>query len=332
MVRSGDGTNRSVPSAGDHAILLDHRRRPREIWQTTGISIAPRGSVSEEFVWRDGAESVEDYVAAARLLFDDLSRRLRFKMLDRIEIVFESFEVVWPPAAVRRSKWLEPKFSQGLALIRRLDHVRAAARDLVSVLDRMETAVMIVGANLRPRLLNKAAERILLRNDRLRLRDGRLRALIPAEDEAIGSAVARSIRKDAPPARQPEGMDGASFEISRAVGRPPYRLRALAMPGDCLVAERLTLLLLDDPETRSDGRPADEAYFVRAFSLTPAEARLAAQLGCGASQTNAANALGIARNTARSQLRAIFDKVDVHRQSELVLLLQNARTLRLSVS
>jgi DNA-binding CsgD family transcriptional regulator len=57
------------------------------------------------------------------------------------------------------------------------------------------------------------------------------------------------------------------------------------------------------------------------FRLTTAEARLASRLATGTSLDHAADALGIARNTARAQLRAVFAKTDTSRQAELVALL-----------
>src|SRR3546814_10771525 len=45
-----------------------------------------------------------------------------------------------------------------------------------------------------------------------------------------------------------------------------------------------------------------------AFGLTPAEARLAAQLKRGFALKEAAQALEISVNTARNQLKSIFDK------------------------
>jgi DNA-binding CsgD family transcriptional regulator len=56
----------------------------------------------------------------------------------------------------------------------------------------------------------------------------------------------------------------------------------------------------------------------RAFGLTPAEARLASIIAEGLNPERAAEQLGISRVTARNQLKAIFEKTDMHRQSELV--------------
>ena len=57
------------------------------------------------------------------------------------------------------------------------------------------------------------------------------------------------------------------------------------------------------------------------FGLSPAEARLASILAAGIDLRAAAEELGVARGTARNQLKAIFAKTGAHRQSELVELL-----------
>jgi DNA-binding CsgD family transcriptional regulator len=55
--------------------------------------------------------------------------------------------------------------------------------------------------------------------------------------------------------------------------------------------------------------------------LTPSETRLAALLARGLSIETAAMELRIARQTARNQLKSVFAKTGVHRQSELVSLI-----------
>ena len=60
---------------------------------------------------------------------------------------------------------------------------------------------------------------------------------------------------------------------------------------------------------------------MRSFGLTPAETRLALKLQVGLTLAECGRDLDISVNTARNQLRAIFDKLGLRRQSEL------ARTL-----
>jgi DNA-binding CsgD family transcriptional regulator len=83
------------------------------------------------------------------------------------------------------------------------------------------------------------------------------------------------------------------------------------------------VIVLIDLETRR--QPPEDALRV-AFGLTAAEARLATRLASGEALEAVADELGIAKETARSQLKAIFGKTGVHRQSEFVALL--ARLLK----
>jgi DNA-binding CsgD family transcriptional regulator len=97
----------------------------------------------------------------------------------------------------------------------------------------------------------------------------------------------------------------------------PLGLKSVA---DNPFARCRALVVLIDPESRR--KPA-EAVLRSALDLTAAEARLAARLGCGEALDRAADKLGIAKTTARNELRAIFTKTGVHRQAELVALLAN---------
>ena len=65
----------------------------------------------------------------------------------------------------------------------------------------------------------------------------------------------------------------------------------------------------------------DRTLLQQTFGLTVAEARLAALVGAGESIASAAEQLSISSETARSQLKAIFAKTDIHRQADLVALL-----------
>lgn len=133
----------------------------------------------------------------------------------------------------------------------------------------------------------------------------------------------------------------AHINLSRLVGqvtsslsgprlRPPVPVprtgcRPLLVYGVPLTGEALDvfskgrgILVILDLDARPP--PPEEALRL-AFHLTAAEARLAQTLTSGASLGAAAEVLGIAKETARSQLKAIFAKTDASRQSELVALL-----------
>jgi DNA-binding CsgD family transcriptional regulator len=74
--------------------------------------------------------------------------------------------------------------------------------------------------------------------------------------------------------------------------------------------------------TPAEPKPGpSSSLLAKTFGLTPAEARLASIISEGISPEKAAEELGIARETARNQLKAIFGKTGTHRQSELVAIL-----------
>ena len=50
---------------------------------------------------------------------------------------------------------------------------------------------------------------------------------------------------------------------------------------------------------------------------TPAEARLASQVGTGHSVKESADLAGVTENTARSTLKVAYDKLGIGKQSEL---------------
>jgi pimeloyl-ACP methyl ester carboxylesterase/DNA-binding CsgD family transcriptional regulator len=63
--------------------------------------------------------------------------------------------------------------------------------------------------------------------------------------------------------------------------------------------------------------PDDEALLVRAFDLTPAEARVAARMGGGLTAPQAALALGVETETARGHSKAALAKLGVPRTKDL---------------
>jgi DNA-binding CsgD family transcriptional regulator len=112
-------------------------------------------------------------------------------------------------------------------------------------------------------------------------------------------------------------------------GRRPilaYPLKLSSVSASAL-ADCQALLVFVDLEKRV--RPSQEAIR-SAFGLTAAEARLAVRLAGGAPLDAVADEFRIAKETARSQLKSIFQRTGVHRQSELVSLLASFLSSRRS--
>jgi DNA-binding CsgD family transcriptional regulator len=117
--------------------------------------------------------------------------------------------------------------------------------------------------------------------------------------------------------------------VRRRDGRRPLVLQVIPLVGaaqDVFFLARAAILLTDLDVERSAVLP-DKAL-VTGFGLTSSEARLAKRLASGESLKEAADGEGVTFETARSRLKVIFNKLNVHRQAELVRLLNAAATLR----
>ena len=151
---------------------------------------------------------------------------------------------------------------------------------------------------------NRIAAAVLACGDGLLLdRTGEIRGRVPAETALLRHALAH----------------GGAVRASRESGET---LPLLVCP---LPPEGAVIFVGDRDSSMTGAREA----IGRWYDLTPAEARLAAALAEGESLEEAAELLGITRNTARTHLKRIFAKTGTNRQGALVrLLLTGPATLR----
>ena len=108
--------------------------------------------------------------------------------------------------------------------------------------------------------------------------------------------------------------------VVRRETRHPVVIRVLPVDGAArspFLGAR-AILVLSDLGAKPNAEPK---VLAQVFDLTPAEARLAAHIATGLSPEHAAQELGIAVETARYQLKAVFAKTGTHRQNELAALL-----------
>lgn len=120
--------------------------------------------------------------------------------------------------------------------------------------------------------------------------------------------------------------DGPHFAYVTPVGAlPPSLSESLAAyaPGADPLAEGGVALVF--PAAEATDRLWTSVR--ESFGLTAAETRLAARLKDGLTLKEAADELSVSVNTVRNQLRAIFDKMGLNRQSELVRALTQLSSL-----
>src|SRR5215813_3926509 len=121
----------------------------------------------------------------------------------------------------------------------------------------------------------------------------------------------------------------AAFEKSRGkrrrAARRPILIKVLPVHGAAsspFLGAKFILTLRDlDSLPRSGLKILCEA-----FSLTPAEAKVASLIAAGSSPEDIATDLKVSRETVRNQIKSIFAKTNTHRQSELAALISRVRS------
>lgn len=215
---------------------------------------------------------------------------------------------------------LGPHLLQALRLRRRLGAMESTLQGLSDALDRMPQGAILLDGRDRPLLVNRRAGELLARDDGLALGAEGLTAA-----RSDGTAALRRLlhRRGSEPGDRLD-QAGGTLRLARPSHRPPLSLLvvhpqldrpsadpAVADPGD------LKLVFVSDP----DGAPRTAQSVLRdLFGLTTAEARVTGLLLRGRSVTEAADELGVSRNTLRTHLKRIFAKTGTHRQAELVRL------------
>jgi hypothetical protein len=182
----------------------------------------------------------------------------------------------------------------------------AHARSAAEALEQVGCAALVLDYWGRSVLLNALA-RSMIDLD-LSLTNGRLHASDRGSDQRLQHLIDRAVAPRTPGAPPP-----APAFVARREGRP-YMVEAMPATGPMrdVFSRVAALVVITDLGARA--RPAD-GPIREAFGLTATEAKLATSLGSGEDLRTAAEIHGMAYETARRHLKAIFSKAEVNSQS-----------------
>jgi DNA-binding CsgD family transcriptional regulator len=220
--------------------------------------------------------------------------------------------------AAKAMNELTPHMRRALAIQRRLrtgDGTTAWA-----ALDGLPIAVVTLDRGGRIHRTNRRADELIARRDGLVSEQGTLGALAPHDTRKLAGFVKGLVSPLDPKApREPV------VRIERGGEKRPLAIVGVRITRESAPAwelhhggepEVLLAIAVDDSVS---GPPAE--LLRQLYGLTPAEARVAIQVGMGKSPREVSDELGIAWNTVRFQLRQVFEKMNVRRQSELTRVL-----------
>lgn len=189
------------------------------------------------------------------------------------------------------------------------------------LLGSMDIASIILNADLEVFSANTQAQQILTSEDGVFLRRNALHCCENSDQQKLEDAC-RALLATARDVEQP--VDTRSISIGRTSSESKWNVHIrIVEKQDVVFGEGgPELVLLIQGQVR-DGAPS-QSRLIEMFRVTPAEAKLLTHLVEGLTLTEAAEALGVSRNTARTQLSSIFTKTGVNRQTQLVKLVADA--------
>ncbi|MEO3432631.1 hypothetical protein [Inquilinus sp. CAU 1745] len=224
-------------------------------------------------------------------------------------------------AEARRLSLITPHLQAILRLRTRIGALKAERDALHAALDQLSVGAVVTDPKGDIAFANDTAREMLTAADAVTVDR---RQLVPAsrrharELHRLVGEAAESVETGRPPENQ-------ILALPRSDDRPPLTLSFAALPqSDALGMETArVLVLLHDPEA-SPRRTEDS--LIRLYGLTPAEARLSAELAAGRTLAAVAERNGVSIVTVRSQLQSTMAKTGINRQADLIrLVLGSAR-------
>jgi len=215
-----------------------------------------------------------------------------------------------------------PHLKRSIRLHARLDLLECERQLFAGTVNRLLLGMISLTHNGTLLELNDEARRILDEKDGIRLSSNALTLENNQESRDLQAMIRKALAG-------PSAADGPAVVEGMSITRPSGRARlgvlVRAVPfGEWSESKQrpAVVVFLRDPE--SSGAPPSNELLRRLFGLTRMESALAMLLVEGQTLDEAAESLGVRRNTARTHLRSIFCKTGVTRQTMLVRLLLNS--------
>jgi DNA-binding CsgD family transcriptional regulator len=214
---------------------------------------------------------------------------------------------------------LLPHVERALGLSWEFARERSARHALLDILDQLPTAIAVVDAEARPVMVNAAAEGILAMADGMAVSGRRLEALWHAERARLAQLIASAcvVADGAAP-----GGGGGHLTVTRPSGLRPFLVIVSPLPRsfrDRSGRQRpVAAVIIKDPQAEPQASAASRREIATLYDLTRAEERLLDLILDGLALFEAAERLGVSRNTARTHMKRIYAKTGTGRQAELV--------------
>lgn len=217
---------------------------------------------------------------------------------------------------------LYPHIFRSFEIASRLRRNDSLQQDTVAVLDALPYGVAILDGQNEIIWASQTAYAISRMDDGISFLHRQMRFRRASDAQKVDVAIAQVRR------RQLLEPRATSIAIERPSGKRAYAVQIFALPADmrAVYGGRASIVVLVHDTAAVPQKASD--LWQQLFGLTPAQAIMADHLNAGLTLDQAAELMGIARSTAASHLRALFQKTECSRQSDLVRLLASIPVVR----
>ncbi len=210
-----------------------------------------------------------------------------------------------------------PHLKRAVQLHSHLDLIESERKLYAGTVDRMLVGTVILNETGAVMKTNSVADEMLRESDGLRIVKGAMAADYGNENRELQKLIDQAA--DGHAGAEPAVIKAMSITRPSGRGKLGVLIRSIP-PSEWSEGQRCpsVAVFIRDPGRKTE---ASHEMVRRLFDLTPAEASLALLLANGLTLDDAAEELGIRKNTARAHLRSIFSKIGVTRQTTLVRVL-----------
>jgi len=218
---------------------------------------------------------------------------------------------------IEKLDMLVPHLQQAIIIQSEFSHLKEREEALHENLNRLLIGLILFDKNLKPIYVNPVAKSILKYHPAIKLDNGKISASEHADTEKIHSALIRAISS-----ATSDCIDGASTSIGIKHQDSTTTLPVIISPVrghvQDFVAVRqnaIAAMCFSDPERTY---PVEADKLTKIYGLTRSEAQVAISMANGLNPKEIANVNNVEVSTIRSQLKAIYNKLSVNTQAELV--------------
>lgn len=215
-----------------------------------------------------------------------------------------------------------PHLRRALIIHNSLERSESMGSLYSDAINHLSVATIVLDENCKIIDKNLMATEIFNQADGLKVVGGRLEASYPSDNKRLHQLIRETLART-------EGDDEVILNSATSLSRPSGQVD-LGVVVQAITSgewaegkgQPSVVVYVRDAVGESLGGSTEVAQ--KLYGLTPAEASLACVLANGLSLDEAAEELGIRKNTARAHLRSIFSKTGVRRQTELVRIMLNS--------